>query len=173
MDGSDIRLIEECLRGEQDAWARLIARYERLIYSVARAVCPEPDDCADIFQHVCLEWYQHLGNLRDIRTLPAWLITVTRRKSFAVLRVKKATSQIDGQLEPSIQPRISLIEQEHSIERTLEQLPERCRRLIALLYFDPDEPSYAEVAQMMDMPVPSVGPTRARCLEKLKRLLSE
>ena len=53
-------------------------RYQRLIYSVARKLCPQPEDCADVFQRVCLDLYQNLKRLRNDRTLPAWLITVTR-----------------------------------------------------------------------------------------------
>jgi RNA polymerase sigma factor (sigma-70 family) len=172
MDALDIELIEQCLRGEQDAWAELINRYQRLIYSVARTVCPEPEDSADVFQYVCLEWYQHLGRLRDVRTLPAWLITVTRRRAFAVLRSRKASAPLDEELEPFIDNQIRLIEKEYGLERAIEQLPDRCRRLLILLYFDPKEPTYVEIAQRMEMPVPSVGPTRARCLEKLKKLLT-
>jgi len=172
MDALDIQLIQDCLRGEEDAWAHLIERYQRLIYSIARSICPEPDDSADVFQHVCLEWYQHLGNLRDVRTLPAWLITITRRKSFAVLRAKRGMIQLEAQPEPWIDASISLIEKEHTVERALELISERCRRLIDLLYFDPNEPTYAEVAERMEMPLPSVGPTRARCLEKLRKVLA-
>ena len=171
MDALDIELIERCLRGEQEAWAKLIARYQRLIYSVARAVCREPEDSADVFQHVCLEWYQHLGRLRDVRTLPAWLITVTRRRAFAVWRTSKSNSPLEEQSEPAVEAKISSIETEHGVERAMEQLPERCRQLLTLLYFDPKEPTYVQISQEMAMPVPSIGPTRARCLEKLKKLL--
>ena len=166
-----MELIERCLHGEQDAWAELIARYQRLIYSVARTFCLEPEDAADVFQYVCLEWYQHLGRLRDFQTLPAWLMTVTRRRAFAVLRIKRNSAPLDEEFEPAIEVRIGLIDKEHGLERALDQLPERCRRLLNLLYFDPTEPTYARIAQELEMPEPSVGPTRARCLEKLKKLL--
>ena len=64
-----------------------------------------------------------------------------------------------------------MLEKEFEIERALQQLPERCEKLLRLLYFDIDEPSYSDIARELSMPVASVGPTRARCLEKLKRLL--
>src|SRR5678815_299757 len=86
MASRDRDLIDACLRGEQDAWNELIARYQRLIYSVARKLCPQPEDAADVFQRVCLDLYQSLGSLRNDRTLPAWLITVTKRRAYAVLR---------------------------------------------------------------------------------------
>src|SRR6266496_324683 len=84
-------LIERCLKGDQDAWAELIDRYQRLIYSVAHTLSESPDDAADVFQQVCLELYQRLHQLRDAETLPAWLITVTRRQVAAMLKSRKTT----------------------------------------------------------------------------------
>ena len=66
---------------------------------------------------------------------------------------------------------MGIIEEEFEVELALNQLQERCRKLINFLYLDPEEPSYAAIAATMGMPVASVGPTRARCLEKLKKLL--
>src|SRR5205814_10703682 len=91
MASSDRELIASCLQGEQLAWTELIARYQRLIYSVARGLCPQPEDCADVFQRVCMELYQSLGRIRNDQTLPAWLITVTKRCSYGVLRGKRTT----------------------------------------------------------------------------------
>jgi RNA polymerase sigma factor (sigma-70 family) len=117
-----------------------------------------------------MELYRQLADLRHVEALPAWLITVTRRKAHHFLRTKHGTEQLDQDL-PDSSPVIDSIEKEHAIERALDQLSERCRRLIDLLYFRVDEPSYAEIAKLMDMPVPSIGPTRARCLEKMRKLL--
>ncbi len=68
-------------------------------------------------------------------------------------------------------PQVEVVEKEFLLERAVEELPERCRKLIRLLYFDSTEPSYAAVSQELGMPVASIGPTRARCLAKLRRLL--
>src|SRR5690349_20039769 len=76
---SDSEIVERCLAGDQDDWSELIDRYERLIYSVARSMAQSPEDTSDVFQQVCLELYQRLPQLRDVESLPAWLITVTRR----------------------------------------------------------------------------------------------
>jgi len=62
-------------------------------------------------------------------------------------------------------------QRQQTLRETVQQLPERCRKLIELLYFDTKNPSYEEIGQVMQMPVPSIGPTRARCLEKLEKLL--
>ena len=151
---------------------QLIGRYQRLIYSVARSFCPLPEDTADIFQLVCLELHRSLHQVRNEATLPAWLITVTRRRAYAFLRAKKPQVPLED-YDAVVEARIEVLEKEFELERAMLQLPERCDRLLRLLYFDEDEPSYAEIAQQMQMPVASVGPTRARCLEKLKRLLDD
>jgi RNA polymerase sigma factor (sigma-70 family) len=170
MASSDRELIASCLRGEQSAWTELIGRYQRLIYSVARGLCPGPEDCADVFQRVCMELYQSLGRIRNDQTLPAWLITVTKRSSYAVLRARKSTIPIE-EFEVGCDVKIQQIEKAFAVERGVAELPERCRSLIELLYFDINEPSYELISQRLGMPVASIGPTRARCLEKLKKIL--
>jgi RNA polymerase sigma factor (sigma-70 family) len=167
----DNELIARCLNGDQGAWRDLVNKYQRLVYSVAHTFCPQSEDVSDIFQQVWMELYQQLSALRNVEALPAWLITVTRRKAHAVIRAKRGTEPLDVDL-PDVSQDLALIENEHAIERALDQLSDRCRRLIDLLYFRVDEPSYVEIAKVMDMPVPSIGPTRARCLEKLRKLLA-
>ena len=166
----DRDLIDACLRGEQDAWAELIARYQRLIYSVARKLCPQPEDTSDVFQRVCLDLYQSLKTLRSDRTLPAWLITVTKRRAYAVLRDTRENIPIEDYLAEA-RPEVEAVEKEFLLERAVGDLPERCQSLLRLLYFDPHEPSYEQVSQRLGIPVASIGPTRARCLDKLRKLM--
>jgi RNA polymerase sigma factor (sigma-70 family) len=167
----DNQLIERCLEGDQAAWKELVNRYQRLVYSVAHALCPPGEEVSDVFQQVWLELYQHLADLRHVEALPAWLITVTRRQMFALIRSKRSTEPLDVDIGQRSEE-IHQIEREHTVERALEQLPERCRQLINFLYFDSREPSYAEIADALSMPEASVGPTRARCLEKLRRFMA-
>jgi RNA polymerase sigma factor (sigma-70 family) len=170
-DSAHRQLIESCLRGEQRAWTQLVSKYERLIYSVAHTLCPEPEDCADVFQRVCLALYQNLERLRSDQIIPAWLTTVTRRQAYKVIHAKRPYTQI-GEHEPVVQANVDRIREEFEIQLAIEHLDQRCQRLIHLLYFDSKEPSYAEIAAELGMPSASVGPTRARCLEKLRKLLS-
>ena len=79
--GVDNELIERCIQGNQAAWKELVTRYQRLVYSVAHLLCPSRDDVSDIFQQVWLDLYQQLADLRNVEALPAWLITVTRRRT--------------------------------------------------------------------------------------------
>jgi RNA polymerase sigma factor (sigma-70 family) len=172
MPVSDPELIDSCLRGEQSAWTELIHRYQRLIYSVARKLCPQPEDCADVFQRVSLDLYQNLRQLRNEHTLPAWLITVTKRRAYAVLRGTREGISIEDYVAES-SPQLEAVEREFLLERAVDELPKRCQDLIRLLYFDSAEPTYAEVSQRLGIPVASIGPTRARCLEKLRKFLQQ
>jgi RNA polymerase sigma factor (sigma-70 family) len=169
--GVDSDIIERCLKGDQAAWKDLVARYQRLVYSIAHVFCSNPEDVSDVFQQVWLELYQQLADLRNVEALPAWLMTVTRRRSYAVLHARYGSEPLDENI-PDISEQLVSVEREHSIERALDQLPDRCRRLIDLLYFDASEPSYSQISDTMGIPEASIGPTRARCLEKLRKLLA-
>jgi RNA polymerase sigma factor (sigma-70 family) len=120
---------------------------------------------------VCLALYQNLDRLRSDQIIPAWLTTVTRRQAYKVIRAKKPYTQI-GEDELFVQANVDRIREEFDVQLAIERMDQRCQRLIHLLYFDMKEPSYAEIAAELEMPVASVGPTRARCLEKLRKLLS-
>ena len=166
----DNDLIERCIRGDQAAWNELVTRYQRLIYSVAHLLCPRGEDVSDIFQQVWLELYQQLPELRNAEALPAWLITVTRRRAYALIRARRGSEPLDEEL-PDVSEGLRQIEHEHTLERALVQMSDRCQKLINLLYFDAKEPSYSEISKEMGMPEASIGPTRARCLEKLRKLI--
>ena len=84
----DNDLIERCLKGDQAAWKNLVTRYQRLVYSIAHVFSSNPEDVSDVFQQVWLELYQQLADLRNVDALPAWLMTVTRRRSYAALHSK-------------------------------------------------------------------------------------
>lgn len=168
---TDRVLIERCLDGDQTAWRDLVKQYERLVYSVAHLLCLRPEDASDVFQQVWLELYRHLGDLRNVEALPAWLITVTRRRAHSTIRARRNTDQSLDETIPQISEQIASIERKHTVESAINRLPERCRHLIQLLYFDVDEPTYFQIAEAMRMPQSSIGPTRARCLEKLRKLV--
>ena len=166
----DKELIDRCIKGDQAAWKELIIRYERLVYSVALTLCSETDDASDIFQQVWLELHKQLASLQHVEALPAWLITVTRRTTYKLIASRHGSEPLDEEL-PDVKQQLGAIEREHALERALAQLGDKCRQLIDLLYFTPDEPSYLQISERLGIPVASIGPTRARCLEKLKKLL--
>jgi RNA polymerase sigma factor (sigma-70 family) len=181
---SDEELIAACLRGEQLAWNELIDRYSALIYSIPLKYGLGDADAADVFQWVCVTLLEKLRSIRAPRGLAAWIITTTSRQCLAVARqrrrdqqrtmtVRVATADVEP-IDPELLPEDELLglERQHVIRMAINQLPPTCRFLIDALFTDgPDHTSYQRLADSLGLPMNSLGPTRARCLEKLRRLL--
>ena len=181
---SDEALLAACLRGDQLAWNALIDRYAALIYSIPLKYRLGEADAADVFQSVCLTLLEKLGSIRAPRGLAAWIITTTSRQCLAVARQRRRDQQHSvpdgvlaaeiGPIDPDLLPEEELLalERQHIVRRAVEQLSETCRRLITTLFSDEPQPtSYQRLADDLRVPMNSLGPTRARCLEKLRRLL--
>lgn len=181
----DRDLIASCLSGEHAAWGALIRRYQRLIYSIPLKSRLSADDASDIFQSVCLKLYEKLATLREHEKISSWLITTTTRECWRVSAASRREPQISNSddesesdslsqipaAEPLADEQHEMLERQQAVRNAIESLSERCRELLTLLFYEREESSYAEIARRMAMPVPSVGPTRARCLDKLKRAL--
>ena len=173
----DPELVARCLGGDAKAWETLIQRYRRLIYSIPVKFSFTSADASDVFQAVCLKLIEHLHELKDETKVSAWLITTTTRQCIHVRsqRLRESTGEDDFQEPPGSDINVEDIQiqtqEQQAIRDAVQELPDRCQRLLELLYFDVSNPSYEEISQMMNMPVASIGPTRARCLEKLRTLL--
>ena len=183
-DLDDRDLVVACLEGDHSAWEALITRYQRLIYSIPIKARLSQDDAADIFQSVCLKLFEKLATIRDSERVSSWLITTTSRECWRLSARNRRESAPGGGVDdddslvkeipatgPLADEQREVLEQQHEVRRAVEALPDRCRELITMLFYQKDELSYSDIAGRMRMPVPSVGPTRARCLEKLKKLL--
>jgi RNA polymerase sigma factor (sigma-70 family) len=185
---SDRALVRACLGGDRKAWEELVRRYERLIYSIPRRAGMPADDAADVFQTVCLRLFQNLESLRDVDRIAGWLRTTATREVWRLQRKGardqpwSALSSGDGSgaedaaervQDPSALPQelVERTEEEQEIWEALLTLGERCRKLLGLLYYAEEQPSYAEIAASLAMPEGSIGPTRARCLTQLRKKL--
>ena len=183
---TDREVVAACLDGDSAAWEVLIGRYQRLIYSIPVKSGLNSDDAADIFQSVCLKLLEKLRSLRDHEKLSSWLITTTTRESWRVSALRRRTANGDTRDDdeegpdpmsevPAVGPLADeerqALEEQQIVREAVESLPDRCRELITMLFYEKDDLSYTDIARQMKMPVSSIGPTRARCLEKLKRLL--
>ena len=180
---SDDELVAGCLRGEQAAWDGLVDRYAALIYSIPLKYGFSEPDAADVFQSVCLILLEKLGSVRAPRGLAAWIITTTTRECLAVVRKRRhedTGSIADGAhtaavelIDPERLPEEEVLsfERQHLVRTAVSQLPDNCRHLVEAFFSDVSEPSYKQLANGLGIPINSLGPTRARCLEKLRRLL--
>jgi RNA polymerase sigma factor (sigma-70 family) len=175
---SDQALIKACQQGEGRAWEQLLDKYERLVYSIALRYGLEMEDAADVTQITFTILMQSLDGLREDTRLAPWLTTVARRHTWRCLDRRRRERVNSGQdlAENALLDTSDHIEQWERIEwlyQGISRLKKRCRELLLALYFEVDQPSYEETAARFGMAVGSVGPTRARCLEKLKHVLTQ
>jgi RNA polymerase sigma factor (sigma-70 family) len=173
---SDARLVRECLRGREDAWSTLIAKYKNLIYSIPLKYGATPQDAADIFQAVWLELFSELPRLRKPDSLRSWLITVTAHQAFHwSRRVRQRAEDELPDLEADTlgrEPTTDVIEEaerEQMLRETVASLPARCREMIRLLFYHQPPLSYQEVASRLGLATGSIGFVRGRCLKRLQR----
>jgi RNA polymerase sigma factor (sigma-70 family) len=182
---SDEKLISLCLKGESPAWKALITRHQRLIYSITLKCNLNQEDRADVFQSVCLILLDKLKTLREKKKLTSWLITTTSRECLRVKRAAshKATQQIGmdddkhqqliESMTSAVDLKITELEREHLLRLGIQKLPPRCQKLLDLLFYQKDSKSYQKISRDLNMPISSIGPTRARCLAKLKKILKK
>ena len=177
---SDRELVSACTSGQSWAWDALIDRYKRLVYSIPLRAGLTEQDAADVFQTVFTRLFEHLRSMRDPQGLAAWLITTAKRESWGTLR-KRRHESTDGEIEKTLASAKKWLGNTHPdedrwidqalVRDAMEHLGGRCKELLWLLYYDPHQPSYKEVSGRVKMPLGSIGPTRARCLQKLRRII--
>jgi RNA polymerase sigma factor (sigma-70 family) len=168
----DRALLTACGRGDQAAWAALINRYSRLIYAVAVRQGLGDEDAADAFQQVCLILYEKVDTLRDVEKLASWLITTTQREVWRMRAKRSQHAALDVADDfPDAMPYpdelAERLERQQLVHMALARAPERCKMLLHALFLRRGALSYQQIAASLGIPVPSIGPTRARCLKKL------
>jgi len=177
---SNSRLVEECARGNEQAWSVLVDRYKNLLYAIPLRYGAPQQDAADIFQAVCLDLFHELPRIRDAEALQGWLIRVTTHKCYHWRRglgppredLPDADSEVPSgaELAPDV---LMELEREQLVRDAIAQLPARCREMIELLFFQQPPPPYSEVAQKLQLATGSIGFIRGRCLKRLKQILEE
>lgn len=167
-----------CLSGDAVAWEVLVMRYKRLIYSIPVRFNFAPPDASDIFQATCVAWIEHLPELEDETKVMSWLITTTTRQCIRLQaeRIKEASlaqpiddaEELSQVLDPKQDVEVlrASLEARQAIREALEELSPSCRSLILLLYIE--GATYSEIAETVKITKGNIGPTRARCLEKLR-----
>jgi RNA polymerase sigma factor (sigma-70 family) len=188
----DASLVARCRQGEAAAWAALVRKYQRLVYAVVMRVGFDEHGAADVFQTVFARLLQHLPKLDQPDRLQAWIVTTAKREALRVRHVAQRTVSLTRDDEgdgdggsgapgiedtladeaPLAEEALSELQQLHRLRLGLDRLDGRCRDLLTMLFADDeDRPGYDEVARRLAMPAGSIGPTRARCLGKLRLLV--
>lgn len=172
-------LVRAAAEDDQAAWDALVARYNGLLWSIARGYRLSPSDAADVVQTAWFRLVERLDTIRDPEHVGAWLATTARRECLRVLRGSGRVTLADE--DDAVQPtesapgpdaQVLASERDGLLWQAVTRLPGRCHALVRMLMADPP-PSYEDVSAALDMPVGSIGPTRARCLAHLRELLED
>lgn len=164
-------LVVRARDGDGDAWARLVERHSGLLWSIARSYGLNDADAGDAVQTTWLRLVERIDELREPAAAACWLATTARNESLRLARRRgRALPTVPAPREPEPDPArvVAARERLGMVGAALERLPLRCRTLLRLFAL---APSHAEMAAALGIPVGSVGPTRARCLESLRRLV--
>ena len=175
MNATIRQLVAAAAAGDAEAWAALVDRYTSLLWSVARSFRLPEADAADVVQTTWLRLVEHLDRVDDPDRLPGWLATTVRRECLRMVRRagRESFAPIADVADdsPALDAQVLKDERDALLWQAFAQLDEACRRLLRVLMADPP-PAYAVVAEALDLPIGSIGPTRARCLSKLRRMAS-
>ena len=171
-------LLAAAAEGDQRAWSALVDRYHNLVWSVARGFRIDVADAADAVQNTWLRLVEHLDRVEDPERLGAWLATTARRECLQLIRrasrvrTDPATEHLEQLPDPDepVDAGVLLGERDAALWRALRTLSERCQQLLRILMATPP-PAYADVAATLGMAIGTIGPTRQRCLDKLRAVV--
>lgn len=172
-----ISLVARAAAGDEAAWNEIVERYAPLVWAICHRYRLNRDDIDDVGQSVWLLLVEHIGNLRQPAALPGWLARTTQRECLRVLRAAKRPDRVSlppEALLPTdlaaalIEEEIIAAERNAALRAAFAELPRRCRELLAMLASD-QRPGYAQIGAELELAVGSIGPVRARCLQRLRR----
>jgi RNA polymerase sigma factor (sigma-70 family) len=177
-DDSVVIDLVACARGgDKQAWDALVERYAPLIWSICRKYQLGRADADDVGQSVWLHLVNQLDQIRDPAALPGWLATTTRRECWRLVRTARGPRAtlypLDAETIPDEQAKAAdqdllAAERYAALREAFTDLPPEGQRLIAMLLADPPVP-YTEISARLGISIGSIGPTRSRCLDKMRR----
>jgi RNA polymerase sigma factor (sigma-70 family) len=166
-------LVRNARDGDESAWGAIVDRFEGLVWATTRAHRLPQAAAADVTQTTWLRLVENLDRIKDPERLGAWLATTARRECLRHIRLRGRELQVEDEsifeasTEESLDRRIIDRERYDALWQAFARLGERCQALLRLLSV-PDPPSYEEIGAALEMPIGAIGPTRSRCLEKLR-----
>jgi RNA polymerase sigma factor (sigma-70 family) len=173
---SDAALVLAARRGDHAAWQELVERFGRLLRAICRAHRLNAADTDDVIQTTWVRAVEHIGRIHDADRFASWLATVARRECLRALRRHARVrpceeEQLHARADPAADPAAKVLEAErrHAVRAAVHRLAPRDRTLLVRLFNDTD-PSYADIGRELGMPIGSIGPTRGRILERMRRV---
>jgi len=172
------KLVLAAAAGDRDAWERLVDEYANLVWAVVRSCGLYGAEASDVSQTVWLRFVEHVGRLREPERAGAWLATTARHECLRVLRRRgRMTAMADPPEVPDVSAdadpgtKVVASEEHQLLMVALDGISAQCQQLLRLLLVDPPL-SYDEISSMLDMPKGSIGPTRQRCLVRLRAAMT-
>lgn len=172
------QVVQRAAKGDTRAWERLVEQYARLIWSMTRDFKLTESDAADVVQVTWLRLLENIDRIESPAHVGSWLATTARRECLRCLAMRKRMVLVDDEASlsaipahgPEVDERLLAHDRAEEVREALSCLPGRWRQLLELLMADPPVP-YSEISDQLGLPVGSIGPTRARCLTRLRTLL--
>lgn len=169
-------LVRRARSGDRDAWEELVGRFRGLVVAITRSFRLAPDDAADVVQQTWLRLFESIDRVRDPERLAAWIATTARRECLRLLRVagrEDMTGDVDRHRDrtgtfPAPDQELISAQERSALWTAVRALPDRHRRVMTVLMATA-RPSYGTVAETLEMPIGSIGPTRMRAIERLRR----
>jgi RNA polymerase sigma factor (sigma-70 family) len=171
-----IAMVSRAAAGDQVAWNDIVERYSPLVWSICLRCGLDRQDSDDVGQSVWLLLVERIGMLREPAALPGWLATTTQRECLRVLRTSRRhdhaelpDDQLPSDLDAAmVEEEILAAERDAAVRAAFAELPRSCRELLAMLVADQPH-SYEDISATLGMRVGSIGPMRARCLDRLRQ----
>jgi len=162
--------------GDQGAWNELVDRFSQMVWSVARSFRLDDASAKDVSQTVWLRLVENIHRIDDPERLPGWLATTCRREALRVKGMRERSVPTDFQYDipdesPSLEAILVEDEEAREVIAAFATLSEDCQQMLRLLTTDPPL-SYEQISEIIGRPIGSLGPTRSRCLERLKSTIS-
>jgi RNA polymerase sigma factor (sigma-70 family) len=167
------QLVWRASEGDRWAWERLVEQYARLIWALTRDFKLTESDAADVFQVTWLRLLEHIDRLEQPARVGSWLAATARRECLRNMAARKKLVLVHDATaldDVAVHQRLLAGERTQDVRQALAQLPPQWRQLLELLMADPPA-SYAQISSQLGLPVGSIGPTRGRCLARLRDLL--
>jgi RNA polymerase sigma factor (sigma-70 family) len=174
-------LLRRCRRGDERAWGTLVAHFQNLVYSIPRRMGMTEEDSGDVFSNTFLALLKSLDRIENAKTLPKWLSVTASRECLRHKRFRARGGEQEGEErgldeivadeEASAEENAVISVEADLVRQGLSKLNEKCRNLLALLFLEEDV-SYQDVSDRLGIPMGAIGPTRSRCLDKLRQELA-
>jgi RNA polymerase sigma factor (sigma-70 family) len=172
-------LVRQAAAGDKSAWERLVDQYSRLIWAMTRDFRLAEIDAADVVQTTWLRLLEHIGRIEHPERIGSWLATTARHECLRHLAASKRVLLVEDddatfghfwEWQPDVDERILAEERAQEVREAVSTLPVRSQQLLGLLMADPPA-SYDVISDQLGLPIGSIGPTRGRCLERLRLIL--